>query len=76
MAAESSLTEYVARFVTTGKSTAGRLIDLGWLRWPLTAAVVMYAVAALLLPVHQRNPDHPGAMHYLVHAYDTPGRER
>jgi len=31
--------------------------------------------AALLLPVYQRNPDHPGAMHYLVHANDVPGRE-
>lgn len=32
--------------------------------------------AGLLLPVLERNPDHPGAMHYLVHANDTPGRER
>ena len=24
----------------------------------------------------QRNPDHPGAMHYLVHANDVPGREQ
>ena len=32
--------------------------------------------AALLLPIHERNPGHPGAMHYLVHANDTPGRER
>jgi tetratricopeptide (TPR) repeat protein len=32
--------------------------------------------AALLLPVYQANPDHPGAMHYLVHANDVPGRER
>lgn len=31
--------------------------------------------AALLLPVYSRNPDHPGAMHYLVHANDVPGRE-
>lgn len=31
--------------------------------------------AALLLPVYVRNPGHPGAMHYLVHANDTPGRE-
>ncbi len=33
-------------------------------------------VANLLLAVYQRNPDHPGAMHYLVHANDVPGRER
>ncbi len=32
--------------------------------------------AELLLPVHERNPDHPGAMHYLVHANDAVGRER
>jgi hypothetical protein len=32
--------------------------------------------ADLLLSVYQRNPDHPGAMHYLVHANDAPGRER
>lgn len=31
--------------------------------------------AALLLPVYRRNPEHPGAMHYLVHANDVPGRE-
>ncbi|HEU0032638.1 MAG TPA: hypothetical protein VFQ53_18525 [Kofleriaceae bacterium] len=31
---------------------------------------------ALLLPVHQRHPDHPGAMHYIIHANDVPGRER
>jgi tetratricopeptide (TPR) repeat protein len=32
--------------------------------------------AGLLLGVLKRNPDHPGAMHYLVHANDVPGRER
>jgi tetratricopeptide (TPR) repeat protein len=32
--------------------------------------------AALLLRVYEQNPDHPGAMHYLVHANDVPGRER
>ena len=32
--------------------------------------------AGLLLDVYARNPDHPGAMHYLVHANDVPGRER
>jgi len=31
--------------------------------------------AALLLPVYRRNPAHPGAMHYLIHANDVPGRE-
>ncbi|MDX2260137.1 MAG: hypothetical protein SFU84_00390 [Gemmatimonadales bacterium] len=32
--------------------------------------------ASILLRVYQRHPDHPGAMHYLVHANDVPGRER
>lgn len=32
--------------------------------------------AAVLLEVYQKQPDHPGAMHYLVHANDVPGRER
>jgi tetratricopeptide (TPR) repeat protein len=31
--------------------------------------------AAILLRVYEKNPDHPGAMHYLVHANDVPGRE-
>ncbi len=32
--------------------------------------------AEILLRVYQQNPDHPGAMHYLIHANDVPGRER
>lgn len=32
--------------------------------------------AELLLRLYERNPDHPGASHYLVHANDMPGRER
>ena len=32
--------------------------------------------AAILLQVLARDPDHPGAMHYLVHANDVAGRER
>src|SRR5262249_23490960 len=32
--------------------------------------------AAILLRLYGKNPDHPGAMHYLVHANDVPGRER
>jgi tetratricopeptide (TPR) repeat protein len=31
--------------------------------------------AEMLLRVYRRNPDHPGAMHYLVHANDVQGRE-
>ena len=32
--------------------------------------------ASILIRVYERNPNHPGAMHYLVHANDVPGRER
>jgi tetratricopeptide (TPR) repeat protein len=32
--------------------------------------------AEILVRVYQRFPDHPGAMHYLVHANDVPGREK
>ncbi|HKZ77406.1 MAG TPA: hypothetical protein VJ124_03715 [Pyrinomonadaceae bacterium] len=32
--------------------------------------------AEILFRVYKQNPDHPGAMHYLVHANDVPGRER
>jgi tetratricopeptide (TPR) repeat protein len=32
--------------------------------------------AGILLRVYQQHPDHPGSMHYLVHANDVPGRER
>jgi tetratricopeptide (TPR) repeat protein len=32
--------------------------------------------AEILLRIYERNPDHPGAMHYLVHANDVPGREK
>jgi len=32
--------------------------------------------AEILLRVYRENPNHPGAMHYLVHANDVPGRER
>lgn len=32
--------------------------------------------AEILLGVYKRNPEHPGAMHYLVHANDVQGRER
>jgi tetratricopeptide (TPR) repeat protein len=32
--------------------------------------------AAILVSIYKAQPDHPGAMHYLVHANDVPGRER
>src|SRR5580698_8683165 len=27
--------------------------------------------AAILEPIYRENPDHPGAAHYLIHAYDS-----
>jgi hypothetical protein len=30
------------------------------------------AVASRLEQVYERNPQHPGALHYLIHVYDTP----
>lgn len=44
---------------------------------PASAASRAHAdrAAGILLRVYTQNPDHPGAMHYLVHANDTPGRE-
>jgi tetratricopeptide (TPR) repeat protein len=32
--------------------------------------------AEILKRVYEKQPDHPGSMHYLVHANDVPGRER
>ena len=32
--------------------------------------------ADILAAVYEQNPAHPGALHYLVHASDAPGRER
>ncbi len=32
--------------------------------------------ADILLRILRENPHHPGAMHYLIHANDAPGRER
>ncbi|HKV51437.1 MAG TPA: tetratricopeptide repeat protein [Gemmatimonadaceae bacterium] len=34
------------------------------------------SAAAILLRVYARNPRHPGAIHYFIHADDVPGRER
>ncbi len=33
------------------------------------------SAAAILLRVYAKHPNHPGAMHYLIHADDVPGRE-
>jgi tetratricopeptide (TPR) repeat protein len=40
-----------------------------------SVAVHSARAADLLLAVYKQNPSHPGAMHYLVHANDTRGRE-
>jgi tetratricopeptide (TPR) repeat protein len=43
---------------------------------PATARDHADRAAEILASVRARNPDHPGAMHYLIHANDVPGRER
>ena len=40
-----------------------------------TARTSADRAAAVLLQIHQRVPDHPGANHYLVHSSDVTGRE-
>lgn len=42
---------------------------------PATARAHADRAAEILTGVRARNPDHPGAMHYLIHANDVPGRE-
>jgi tetratricopeptide (TPR) repeat protein len=42
---------------------------------PSTARAHADRAAEILASVRTRNPDHPGAMHYLIHANDVPGRE-
>lgn len=44
---------------------------------PLNASprTIADSAAAILLRVYAMHPDHPGAMHYLIHADDVPGRE-
>jgi tetratricopeptide (TPR) repeat protein len=41
-----------------------------------TARASADRAAAILLRIHDRVPDHPGANHYLVHSSDVTGRER
>jgi tetratricopeptide (TPR) repeat protein len=42
---------------------------------PATARACADRAAEILESVLARDPDHPGAMHYLIHANDVPGRE-
>jgi tetratricopeptide (TPR) repeat protein len=42
---------------------------------PATARAHADRAAEILTSVRAANPDHPGAMHYLIHANDVPGRE-
>jgi tetratricopeptide (TPR) repeat protein len=42
---------------------------------PSTARACADRAAEILESVLARDPDHPGAMHYLIHANDVPGRE-
>jgi tetratricopeptide (TPR) repeat protein len=42
---------------------------------PATARAHADHAAEILATVLARDPDHPGAMHYMIHANDVPGRE-
>ena len=42
----------------------------------LVGSEVQKAAAAILNKVLARNPDHPGALHYLIHDYDDPDHAR
>jgi tetratricopeptide (TPR) repeat protein len=42
---------------------------------PATARAHADRAAEILARVYKQNPQHPGAMHYLIHADDVPGRE-
>ncbi len=42
---------------------------------PTTARAHADRAAEILARVYAKNPQHPGAMHYLIHADDVPGRE-
>jgi tetratricopeptide (TPR) repeat protein len=42
---------------------------------PSTARAHADRAAEILARVYKQNPRHPGAMHYLIHADDVPGRE-
>ena len=41
-----------------------------------TARASADRAASILLRIHERVPDHPGANHYIVHSSDVTGRER
>lgn len=42
----------------------------------LAGSAVQAQVGAILSGVLARHPDHPGALHYLIHAYDDPAHAR
>jgi tetratricopeptide (TPR) repeat protein len=42
----------------------------------LVGSAIQKEAAALLQRVLARNPDHPGALHYLIHDYDDPAHAR
>jgi hypothetical protein len=45
-----------------------------YLRPPAERDALLDEAAALAQRVYDANPDHPGAAHYLIHAFDTPAR--
>ena len=52
VAVQAKLLKDAQRFVSVrGKATRPRLLDLGWLKWVSTAAIVLYVVMGALVPI-------------------------
>ena len=49
---------------------------LGLVRASDKVIAYMPGAGAMALDVYQKNPNHPGAAHYIIHAFDDPGNAR
>ena len=66
---------YVAFPDATEPATFYALAHLATTRSDTVTTANADRAAEILLAVYKRHPDHPGVMHYLVHANDVPTRE-
>lgn len=62
---------YALALLATTDRGLGEL-DAGGHRESLVGSPIQVRVAAILEEVLRRNPDHPGAAHYLIHVWDDP----
>ncbi len=58
-----------------GNNEVASFYSLSLIGWGLTGrqTPILEKAAAIAQEVLARNPKHPGALHYLIHAYDDPG---